>query len=140
VLYRGLDLETTHTRLYRPLRVLAYTEVFRSSRTDETGYHVFATAVHLADDSRCLRAAVGDGPAVPGLGAAVFAVHPIHIESIVFITASFDQIAILLYVLSLAAAVMAQRAKAGVAAPGARRQWVRRGWRFWDRNSRRRCR
>jgi protein O-mannosyl-transferase len=109
VLYAGLDLQTTHTRLYRPLRVLAYTLVFKASGPNELGFHVFATLVHAL----CTLAVYGllRVLRLPSalLGALLFAVHPVHVESIVFITASFDQVAVLLYLGSLTALLHGQR-------------------------------
>jgi protein O-mannosyl-transferase len=109
VLQAGFDLRTTHTGLYRPLRVFAYTEVFGWSGPEEHGFHVFATIVHAIATLALYGLLRAMRLAWPVLGALLFAVHPIHVESVVFITASFDQIAVALYLASLSAFVLAQR-------------------------------
>jgi tetratricopeptide (TPR) repeat protein len=109
VLFAGLDLQTTHTQLYRPLRVYAYTEVFGWSGPREEGFHLFAAAVHALATLAVYALLHALGLRAAGLGALLFAIHPLHVESVVFITASFDQVAVLLYLTSLSCVVQAQR-------------------------------
>lgn len=95
------NLPLKHNHVYRPLRSVMQAVMYQMSSIHPFAYHLFALIVHIACIYLvyCITAALHDKHT--GLVAALFfAVLPIHVESITFITASFDTAGILFILLS----------------------------------------
>jgi hypothetical protein len=92
------DLPEIHKGAYRPLRSIYYALAYSWFGLNPTGYHVLGLLAHLAgvifvyligwEITRNKKAA--------GVAAAIFAVHPALVESVSWITPSFDNIGVVL--------------------------------------------
>src|SRR3989344_5153008 len=85
------NLPTFHQHVYRPLRSLVQAVVYSIAGGEPFGFHVFSLGVHIA---AVLLVYVLAKRIVPRgaafITALLFAVLPIHTDSITFMTASFD--------------------------------------------------
>ncbi len=100
-LLRG-DLPPEHAGVYRPVRSLLYAFSFNLFHTQPFGYHLQAIIVHILTVITVYLISVKLTSKQPlaFLAALIFAVHPIHLETITFITTSFDAIGILFLLFS----------------------------------------
>jgi tetratricopeptide (TPR) repeat protein len=105
--------ESEETGYYRPLFLLAYMAEYFAFGYDPLGWHVVSLLAHLAALIAAyllLRALAGEKLAF--IGALLFALHPIHVEAVVWVAVLTD----LLCALALFAGMLAyHRAREGVA-------------------------
>lgn len=89
--------------LYRPLRTTLYAVSYALWGTEPAGYHAVGLSLHffcvLALYFLMMR--LGISKTISLSAALLFAVHPVHTESVTFITASFDLLGPLFFLLAL---------------------------------------
>ena len=90
-------LQTQDTVLYRPLATLAFWVNYQIHGQNPLGYHLFSVLLHLANTLLVwwlLRRQFGQlSVGARFAGTAIFAVHPVHVESIAWISAFMDPFA-----------------------------------------------
>lgn len=97
-----LFFQESVVNLYRPLRTTLYAFSYALFETNPLGYHIIGLLLHLL----CVGVLyfiffqLSQKRWIGFLAAALFAVHPIHTESVTFITASFDLLGPLFFLLS----------------------------------------
>lgn len=95
------NLPFKHQHVYRPLRSIMQAILYQISSTHPFAYHLFALFIHIASTYLVFSITTVLRDKHTGLIAALFfAVLPVHVESITFITASFDTVGILFALLS----------------------------------------
>ncbi|MBI2330354.1 glycosyltransferase family 39 protein [Candidatus Daviesbacteria bacterium] len=96
------DLPSNHLGVYRPLRSVFYVLSFKIYGTNPFGYHLQAIFIHLSAVLLIyfITRLIINKPLVPFMTALLFATHPIHTESVSFITASFDTVGVVFLLLS----------------------------------------
>ncbi len=89
--------------LYRPIRSVFYASSYALFGLNQLYYHLQAILIHLIAIILIyyILLKITDSRFISFTASLIFAVHPIHTESIAFITSSFDQIAIIFLLLSL---------------------------------------
>ncbi|NMC35468.1 hypothetical protein GYA49_00315 [Candidatus Beckwithbacteria bacterium] len=85
--------------VYRPVRSLVYVLVYSLSNVNPLGYHIFSLIIHLASVflTYFFIKTFFKKPLLAFLSALLFALHPIHTESITYITSSFDAFGFMLF-------------------------------------------
>ncbi len=88
--------------LYRPLRTAFYALAYAFFSLKPLYYHAFAMIIHLFASLLIFYIVLKltNSRITAALAALIFATHPAHTESISFITSSFDQMAIVFFLLS----------------------------------------
>jgi tetratricopeptide (TPR) repeat protein len=88
--------------LYRPLTLFTYAIDYRSWRLDPAGYHLVNIVLHAVVSLVVLMLFVEVlGAVIPAVvGAAIFAVHPIHTEAVTGIVGRAEILATLFFVLA----------------------------------------
>jgi tetratricopeptide (TPR) repeat protein len=132
--YRGLSaahlrwmFTTLHGGHYQPLSWVTLAADHALWGMNATGYHLTSLVLHTATSVAvyALLVAMLDGHAswtahaAAALGALFFAVHPLRVESVVWVTERRDVLSGLFFVLTLLAYVRIQRAHGG-----SRRRWL----------------
>ncbi len=109
------SLPLKHQHVYRPLRSVTQAVMYQISATRPFAYHLFALLIHITCTYLVFAIIKTLRDKDTGLIAALFfAVLPVHVESITFITASFDTVGILLVLLSFYLYVLFREHKRGV--------------------------
>jgi protein O-mannosyl-transferase len=83
---RKIWLEPRATPQYYPLVHTTYWLEFRAWGLDPAGYHAVNVLLHAATAALLYRVFMQLGLPVPWLGAALFAVHPLAVESVSWVT------------------------------------------------------
>ena len=85
--------------VYRPVRSLVYVLVYSLSNTNPLGYHIFSLIIHLASVFLIyfFVKTFFKKPLLAFLSALLFALHPVHTESITYITSAFDAFGFMLF-------------------------------------------
>lgn len=98
----GGDLPSGHQGVFRPLRSMFYLLSYSTWGDNYFAYHLQAVIFHIFISLLVFAIArrIGKSDTTGFITAAIFAVHPIHTESVSYITASFDTLGILFYFLS----------------------------------------
>ncbi len=96
------DLPTLHRGVYRPVRSLIYVFSFKLWQLNPFGYHLQTILIHLSAVILVylITLHLTKNKLLAFGTSLLFAVHPIHTEAVTYITASFDTIAIDLYLLA----------------------------------------
>lgn len=91
------------TIIYRPLRTLSYAMDYSIFGLNPWGFHLTSTVLHLAACVTLyfLILSLFNIEAVAFLGAIVFAVHPVHVEAVSWISSRADIIGLIFLNLSL---------------------------------------
>lgn len=111
---------------YRPLVSLSYWATWELAGTDPLPYHVTNLVLHAAVSLLVLWIGVlvtGGSRATGLLAALLFAVHPVHVEPVVWVSGRTDLLAALLLGLSCVALLRAEQVS-----PGTRPRWRAAGW------------
>lgn len=96
------NLPMKHQHVYRPMRSIMQAIVYQTASGHTLAYHLFALLTYIACTYLVFAIIKNLRDKDTGLIAAlIFAVLPVHVESITFITASFDTAGILFILLSL---------------------------------------
>ena len=99
--------------LYRPLRTTLYAIAYQLFETNPVGYQALGVMLHVG----CCLAIyllfrrLGLTNTAAGIASLVFAVHPIHVERVAGVTASFDMLGDGLLILALAMYMKARTEK-----------------------------
>lgn len=98
---KGLTPEG-HEGVYRPIRTILYSVAYKLFRVNPSGYHLFSIIIHLSSTILIYLILVSTLHTylIPFVSAIFFAIHPIHTESITYITSSFDMPGIVFLLLS----------------------------------------
>lgn len=111
-----------HEGVYRPLRSIFYLLSFQLGQLHLLWYHFQAIAVHITCTLfvyliisemvkiNLFKKILGK-EYIPFLGALLFGLHPVHVEEITYITASFDTIGIAFFYLSFYLYLVSRRKK-----------------------------
>lgn len=85
--------------LYRPVRTVFYALSYAIFGLHPFWYHLQALLIHVIASVLVfyIILRLADSRFIAFAASLIFAVHPVHAEAIAFITASFDQIAIIFY-------------------------------------------
>lgn len=109
----GGSLPFHHQGLYRPVRSLFYALSYHFFQTNASLYHLQASVIHglgtlavflvVTQLNRFIGSTwpLKTSPTLPLVSALLFAVHPIHVESIAWISASFDAAGMVLALIGL---------------------------------------
>ncbi len=91
------------TGLYRPLTTETFALNHALGGTHPRGYHALNVLLHAAVSLCVLEMAfaIGAGALAAGLGAALFAVHPVHVEAVSYVSGRADLLAALFVLLAL---------------------------------------
>lgn len=91
-----------HGGLYRPLRSVFYTLSYRAWGENPFGYHLQSLLIILSLTLLVylITSHISNSKTTGAIAALFFGVHPIHTESITFMTASFDSIGVIFFFLS----------------------------------------
>lgn len=87
------DLPAAHQGNYRPVRSLLYLFYYQLSGTNTLGYHLHGLGVQVINSLLVygiVRKLTSSKSYLPFFTGVLFSTHPIHLEAISFITASFD--------------------------------------------------
>ncbi len=89
--------------LYRPMRTTLYALIYAVFKTNPIGYHLTGLLLHFLCSVTLyfLFKAITQKHLPSLLGATLFAVHPIHTESVTFMTAGFDLLGPLFFLMAL---------------------------------------
>ncbi len=111
---------------YTPLVVLSYALEYRVYGLRPLGYHATNVALHVLNSILvcAFACALSRRWRVAFVTAALFAVHPIHVESVAWVTERKDVLSAFFYLGSLLAYCGYVRRKGGRAASGARRYYL----------------
>lgn len=99
--------------VYRPLRTLVFALEWQVLGNSPTGWHIVSLLLHALASVLVLRLLwplVGRDSLVAGAGAAIFAVHPVGVECVAWVSCQGDLLAL---VLMLAALIVLERRGAG---------------------------
>lgn len=98
---KGLTPEG-HEGVYRPIRTLFYAIAYKLFGSNPFGYHLFSIIIHLSSTILVYLILVSAlrNYLLPFVSALFFAIHPIHTESITYMTSSFDMVGILFILVS----------------------------------------
>ena len=88
---------------YAPLTVLSYALDYRVYGLNPHGYHATNLLLHIINSLLvcALAYALSGSPAVGYVTAALFAVHPMHVESVAWVTERKDVLSALFYLFSI---------------------------------------
>ncbi|MAG08142.1 hypothetical protein CMO89_01610 [Candidatus Woesearchaeota archaeon] len=88
--------------LYRPMRTVFYAVSYALWKENPFGYHVNSVLIHIITSILVylIILRISAKPKLSFLAALLFAVHPIHIEAVTFITANFDMLGVIFYLLA----------------------------------------
>ena len=86
------NLPEVHQGTYRPIRSLLYLFSYQLWETNVVGYHIFSLIVHVSCVLLVYKIALklSENRIVSILSAVLFSIHPIHVEAVTFVTASYD--------------------------------------------------
>ena len=94
-------LPINHLHAYRPLRSVIQAILYQVTSNQPFGYHIFSILVHLMSTLLVYFIVKKiTHPHAAFASALIFAVLPVHVQSITFITASFDSIGVAFLLLS----------------------------------------
>jgi len=83
-----------HEGVYRPVKTILIVLLYKVSGSNPLGYHVFSIVVHVLSVLLIYMIALSivkrARDFIPFFTALFFAVHPVHVESITYMTSSFD--------------------------------------------------
>lgn len=101
--------------LYRPLRTLSYALDYAVFGQWAPGFHITSLILHLASVATVylLTSALIRIPAVSFMAALIFALHPVHIEAVSWISSRADLIGLIFANLSLLAYIGYKRGRGG---------------------------
>ncbi len=94
----GYVTPETQEGIYSPLRTVIFSMMYHFSGGHPFGFHLFSIAIHMIGVwgvYRLMRL-LADNATVAFWGALMFAVHPVHVESITAMTAAVDTVGIVL--------------------------------------------
>lgn len=99
--FKGLTPES-HEGVYRPGRCVLYVIAYKLFGINPFGYHVFSILVHLSCTVLVylIILSIMRNGIISFISAVIFAIHPVHTESITFTTSSFDMAGIVFILLS----------------------------------------
>lgn len=102
-----------HEGVYRPLRSIFYAFSYKMYGLDPLGYKIQAITIHLicAVLIFFIVLRIIKNRAISFMSSLLFAVHPVHTESITFTSASFDTIGIIFFFASFLAYLYARQNK-----------------------------
>ncbi len=91
-----------HRGVYRPLRGVFYALNYKLWGRDHFGYHFNALLIHLCSTILVyfIILSIGKSQSLALMSAILFDVHPVHTESITYVTAAFDVTGIVFFLLS----------------------------------------
>ena len=98
----GRDASTIDPGLYRPLSIFSYAVDYRLWSQQPFGYHLTNVLLHAAASVVVLLLAVETlgSPVAATVGAALFAVHPVHTEAVSSIVGRAEVLATLFFLLA----------------------------------------
>jgi hypothetical protein len=87
-----------HEGIYRPVRHIFYAVSYSILGREPAGYHLQGIAIHLLATAIVWLIAkkLTNNSLVAFIGALLFGVHPVHVEAVSWLTASFDTIGLVL--------------------------------------------
>lgn len=97
------DVPEGHNGVYRPVRGLFYLLAHLCFKQSAVLYHTVSLLIHLS----CVFIVylvikkITGNHLVTAIAAAIFGVHPLHVEAISFLTTSFDIIGVIFFLLAL---------------------------------------
>lgn len=96
------ELPQTHDHSYRPVRSLLYILSYQTWGWEVLGYHLLSLFIHLSSTVLVyyIGLSLSGRRLVATLSALLFGIHPVHTESITWITSSFDMIGIVFFLAS----------------------------------------
>ncbi|MBW2983748.1 tetratricopeptide repeat protein [Candidatus Woesearchaeota archaeon] len=102
-----------HEGVYRPLRGLFYALSYKLWGLNRAGYHFQSILVHLICTILVyfVVADITKKNIIAFMSALIFGIHPIHVEAVTFMTASFDTIGIIFFLASFYLYLRAQSTK-----------------------------
>lgn len=99
--------------VYRPIRSLAYFFMYQLFDTQPLPYHIFSLSIHIITSILVYQLSylLLKHKSATLITALLFATHPIHIESITYITSSFDALGFLFFFGSIVAFIQSFNSK-----------------------------
>ncbi len=96
------SLPLSHAGVYRPVRSLLYALSYLLWGTDPWGYHFQAILIHLSVTSLVyfLTYTLTRSRSLAFTSTLLFALHPVHLEAIAFVTTSFDIVGVFFLMIS----------------------------------------
>lgn len=97
------DTPNGHKHVYRPIRSLFYLLSYGIWNYNYVGYHLQGILIHTVSTALVylISAKILKNQLAALFSATFFGVHPLHVEPVVFIAASFDNLGSLFFLLSL---------------------------------------
>lgn len=96
------EMPVGHEGVYRPIKSIIHVFSYRLFGLNPQGYHIQSLLVHLL----CILFVyliiynITKNDIISSISALFFGVHPVHVEAVTFITASFDTIGALFFFIS----------------------------------------
>lgn len=93
------EVPVGHEGVYRPIRSLVYLWMHILAGDNEFGYHLFSLLVHLLSTVLIygITTKLFANKVLAGVTTLLFGLHPVHVESITWITGSFDAFGFMLF-------------------------------------------
>ena len=87
--------------VYRPIRSLLYLFYYQAWGTSLVGYHLHSLAVHLSTTVLVYLIIMKISPKAAFASGLLFALHPIHTESITYIAASMEMVGVVFFMVAI---------------------------------------